>query len=262
MAFLPMCFTPACSRPASFTRTAGARALAACLLAAALAGCTVVSGLPQAPAEPAPGSGQVAPEEPYRIQVGDVLDVKLVQVTDLSEEVTVRPDGHISTAIVDDQQAYGMTVPELAAALRKAYGSVLRDPKLTVVVKSFSPVRIYVGGEVAQPGEFITIPPNLTLSQAVARAGGVKLSGSDDIIILRRGPNNTPQVFATRYRDVRRGADPTADVRLANFDVVYVPRSGIAQSYLYFNQYLQQFIPVSWGFSYVLNSSTTTPVTR
>ncbi len=46
------------------------------------------------------------------------------------------------------------------------------------------------------------------------------------------------------------GQDPAADVRLAPFDVVYVPKTGIGQIYIWFNQHVQQFVPVSWGFSY------------
>ena len=49
-----------------------------------------------------------------------------------------------------------------------------------MVVRSFAPTRIYVGGEVNNPGEFITVGPTLTLSQAIARAGGLKLSSDDE----------------------------------------------------------------------------------
>jgi polysaccharide export outer membrane protein len=46
---------------------------------------------------------------------------------------------------------------------------------------------------------------------------------------------------------------PEADARLAQYDVVYVPRTGIYEAFTYFNQFVQQFAPVSWGFSYNLN---------
>ena len=48
------------------------------------------------------------------------------------------------------------------------------------------------------------------------------------------------------------GKDAASDVRLAPYDVVYVPRSGIAEVYRFVNQYLLQFVPVTWGFSYTL----------
>jgi polysaccharide export outer membrane protein len=224
---------------------------------AGLSACSPVPDLPPAPATPAPGTGYVSNLEPYRVQVGDVLAVRLMLNPELNEEVTVRPDGRISTTVARDELAYGRTIPELAAALTHDYSTDLRNPRLTVVVKSFAPTRIYVGGEVALPGEFITVGPTLTLSQAIARAGGLKIATSDEnkVFIIRRGPNDVPQFFSVRFQDLMWGKNPTADVRLAPFDVVYVPRSGIAEVYKFVDQYLLQFVPVSWGFSYVVGGT-------
>ena len=133
-----------------------------------------VPTLPPAPPQPAPDTGPVSALPPYRLQVGDVLGVRLMLNPELNEEVTVRPDGHISTTVAKDEPASGRTVPEVTADLTRDYSTELRNPRLTVLVKSFAPTRTYVGGEVTNPGEFITVGPNLTLSQAIARAGGLK----------------------------------------------------------------------------------------
>ena len=226
--------------------------------AAVLAACTSTSNMPPAPPIPEPTAGYVSSLPEYRIQVGDVLDVRLMLNPELNEEVAVRPDGHISTTVIPDEVAYGRSVPELTAALRQDYSKDLRNPRISVIVKSFAPTRIYVGGEVNNPGEFINVGPTLTLSQAIARAGGHKVRGdSQSIFIIRRGPNDMPQFFATRYDSVIHGKDPLADVRLAPYDVVYVPKTGIAEVFDFFNQYLQQFVPVSWGFSYLVNPGST-----
>ncbi len=223
---------------------------------AALAACTSTSDMPLAPPVPDPNAGYVTSLPPYRVQVGDILDVRLMLNPELNEEVAVRPDGHISTTVVPDELAYGRTIPELTAALRNDYSRDLRNPRITVEVKSFAPTRIYVGGEVNNPGEFINVGPTLTLSQAIARAGGHKLSAdTHDVFIIRRGPNDVPEFLATRYSAVIHGDDPTADVRLAPYDVVYVPKTGVAEVYKFFNQYVQQFVPVSWGFSYLVNNN-------
>lgn len=233
------------------------RARADLLLAGllALCGCAqTVSGLPPAPRVPAPQAGVAAHIPPYRLQVGDVLGVRLLLNPELNEEVTVRPDGRISTVLAEGVRAYGRTPEELAAVLRRDYAKELRAPRLSVEVRSFAPNRIYVAGEVNTPGEFITVGPNLSVLQALARAGGVKLSADPDrIFLVRRGPGDVAQVFAVSYRRAITGADPGADVRLAPFDVVYVPRSGVYEFYTHFNQYLQQFVPVSWGFSYLVS---------
>jgi polysaccharide export outer membrane protein len=233
----------------------------ACALAGVSA-CSPVPQLPPAPPTPPPNVGQVDNLAPYHIQVGDVLGVRLMLNPELNEEVTVRPDGHISTTVVKDELAYGRTVPQLTSALVHDYSADLRNPRLTVVVRSFAPTRNYVAGEVVNPGEFITVGPDLTLSQAIARAGGLKEMTGDEhnVFIIRRGPNDVPEFLSVRYNSLMWAKDPTADVRLAPYDVVFVPRSGIAEVYRFFNQYLFQFVPVSWGFSYLVNPGSTTSV--
>ena len=222
-----------------------------------LPACSRVPELPPAPARPAEDTGQVSQLPPYKIQVGDILDLRLMLNPELNEEITVRPDGHISTTVVHDELAYGRTVPELTTALLTDYGHELRKPRLSVELKSFAPTRIYVGGEVNNPGEFITVGPTLTLAQAIARAGGLKLMLGDEnkVFIIRRGPNDVPQFLSARLQDVMWGKDPASDIRLAPYDVVYVPLSGVAEVYRFLQQYLLSFVPVSWGFSYVVNNN-------
>ena len=92
------------------------------------------------------------------------------------------------------------------------------------------------------PGEQITDGPPSTLSQAIARAGGTKLSSDDaHVFIIRRTAGDHAVILATRYQDLQHGQDPSADIRLAPYDVVYVPKSGIAEVYKWYNQYIQQF---------------------
>jgi polysaccharide biosynthesis/export protein len=232
------------------------------VVAAAIPACSPVPSLPPAPPVPPPDVGNLSDLTPYRIQVGDILDVKFILDPELNEEVTVRPDGHISTAVVHDAVAYGRTVPELIGDLTKDYGRELKNPRLSVVVKAFAPTKFYVGGEVNNPGEFVNVGPNLTLSQAVARAGGLKTMSGDEhkIFIIRRGPGNVPQFFSVRYQDLMWGKNAASDVQLAPYDVVYVPRAGVAEVYKFVDQYLLQFVPVSWGFSYVTGGASTNVV--
>ncbi len=191
---------------------------------------------------------------PYLVQVGDVLGVRLYTAPELDEDVTVRPDGRLSTTLAQSVPAAGRAPDEIAADLRGVYAGELKDPQLTVEVKTASPARIYVAGDVVSPGEFTTQGATLTLLQAVARAGGLRTTGDQNhVFIVRHEAGNRPLVLAADYRAAMTGIDPAADVALAPFDVVYVPRSGIAQIYVWFNQHFQQFVPVNWGFSYNLN---------
>ena len=223
----------------------------------AVSACSTVNTSNMPPAPPIPAVQTVAMNNvlpPYFIQVGDVLEIRLLLNPELNEEVVVRPDGHISTTVVPDEVAAGRTVPDLTAALRRDYSHDLRNPRISVVVKSFAPTRIYVGGEVNNPGEFIDVGPDLTLAQAIARAGGLKEFSSDQtkVFVIRRGPGDVPQFLSVRYQDIMYGGNPAADVRLAPYDLVYVPRNGAEDVYRFFYSYFLRFVPVSWGFSYVL----------
>ena len=216
--------------------------LVACLAAACSAG-------PASSPPPAP----LAPHEaaPYRVQVGDQLAIRLFLTPELNEDVMVRPDGRFTTQLVEAVPAAGRTPEEIAATLREAYGNELRDPRMTVEVKTYAPIRVYVAGEVISPGEITSGGPPPTLLQAVARAGGARLSGdTTHVLIVRRGDGNRPTVFSTRYADALSGRDPAADVALQPYDVVIVPKTGVAEVYAWVNQHIQQFVPVSWGFSY------------
>jgi polysaccharide export outer membrane protein len=220
----------------------------------ALAACSPVPTLPPAPTEPEAQTFNATSLPAYHIQVGDVLEVRLMLNPELNEEVTVRPDGHVSTTVVPDAVAYGSTPAQLAGVLRTGYSHDLQNPRVSVIVKSFAPTRVYVAGEVVTPGEFITVGPTLTLSQALARAGGTKLSSDDtSVFIIRRGAGDKPQFLSTSWKALRQGRNADADVRLAPYDVVYVPKLGIAEVYQFYNQYIGQFANPSVGFSYLLN---------
>ena len=222
----------------------------------ALAGCGTVdvSRMAQAPAVPV--TTIVVPDTPYRVRPGDVLSIRLPLSPELDEEVTVRPDGGISATLAPELHAAGHTIPELEAVLDQAYKRQLVEPQIAVVVKSSAPIRVFVAGAVGTPGEIKTDQNTLTLTEAIASAGGVKLAADERrVFILRHDGSGSAHFLATRYKDVIDGADPAADVELASGDVVMVPRSSIAMGYSYWNQYIQQFVPVSWGFSYVLQQA-------
>ncbi len=212
-----------------------------------LCGCAPATPLPAAP------RAQAQPAV-YRVQVGDVLGVRLYLAPELDEDVTVRPDGRITTTLAQSVQAAGRTPDEIATDLHALYAKELKNPDLTVGVKTPSPSRVFVTGEVIYPGEMDTPGAPLTLLQAVAKAGGLRPTGDQShVFILRHGAGDKAIVLATNYEGAAAGHDPGADVTLAPFDVVYVPKRGVSRVYVWFNQHFQQFVPVNWGFSYNVN---------
>lgn len=192
----------------------------------------------------------------YRLQVGDVIDIKFRLNPELDETVTVLPDGTISTQVVESLNIYDLSLKEVNKKLRKEYEAELSNPHLKTIIRSFAPTRVYVSGEVVNAGEFIVVGPNLTLTQAIARAGGIKNSADPtNVIIIRRGAGEDPRVFKANYDAATQGADPTKDTRLAAYDVVFVPKSGAALAYKNYEQYFKQFVDpsISAATTYTLN---------
>ena len=212
-----------------------------------VAGCQPLPDVPPStPPSPVPPPLATA----YQLQPGDQFEVRFFFNPELNESVTIQPDGRYSVLLAQDAPGAGRTLAEIRSFLNERYKKELKDPRITVTLKSTVPTRIYVGGEVTSPGEYASIGPPLTLVQAIARAGGMKNSANpDQIILLRRGPNGTPQLYNISYNDATTGANPTADIPLQPYDSLFVPRTPIANTYLAFQQYFQQFVPVSFGYS-------------
>ena len=87
------------------------------------------------------------------------------------------------------------------------------------------------------------------------RAGGLKSGDKDRVYVIRRGPDDVPQFFSARLKDVMRAHDPAADVEVAPYDVVYVPHNGIGEVHRYPERVLVQLVPVIWGFSYNVSTA-------
>ena len=196
-------------------------------------------------------------EKEYRIQVGDQLDIKLFYNPELNELVIVRPDGRISLQLVGEILVLDMTAAELAKLITERYGSELRRPEATVIVRSFNAQKVYVDGEVNKPG-LLTLTGPLTLLQSISMAGGIKDSArTNELILIRRGADHRPMVTTLDMTKILDGTDMAQDILLAPYDIVYVPKSSITDVNVWVDQYVRKNIPVSTGFgiSWGLNQS-------
>jgi len=182
----------------------------------------------------------LAPE--YRISPGDRLNVKFFYNPDLSHEVLVRPDGRISLPLVHEVMAAGLTPTELTDELTSSYAKQIEQPEITVMVTAFGGQRMYVGGEVGAPGMREIVGPTTAL-QAIAASGGFRdTARKEEVVLIRRGPENKPFVIALNLSKVENGTDLTQDVYLAPYDIVLVPKSNIADVNLWTQQYLTNMV--------------------
>ncbi len=184
--------------------------------------------------------------DPYLLQVGDELAIKFYTNPELNEDVKIRPDGMISVQLIDDVQAAGLSPSQLDSALTMKYTGELADPQITVIVKKAAGHRIYVGGEVGKQG-VLPLVGGLTLYQAIQRAGGFeKTAHRKQVILIRRGPDGLPTGLAVDVRPIQRGEHPEVDLPLKPLDVVFVPRSKIANVNVFVQQYIRDALPVSY----------------
>ena len=217
-----------------------------------LAGCAPVVKNPAPMTHPEVQATLRSAEKEYSLQVGDQLDIKFYFNPELNEQVTIRPDGRISLQLVREITAAGLTPGELAELLTKKYASELKKPEITVIVRSFNSQKVYVDGEVAKPG-MVPLVGTLTLLQALSQAGGVKDSArTTEVIVIRRGADNQPLAIAVNLDKAIDGTDMSQDIILRPFDIVYVPKSPIANVNKWVDLYVRKNIPisVSTGFGY------------
>lgn len=221
--------------------------LSLCLMIAAC-GSTVKNIPPSNPAAPGVSSAAL-PGEEYRIQPGDLLDIKFFYSPELNEQIPVRPDGRISLQLAQEVLAGGRTPAELTAILKETYSRELKKPDVTVIVRSFGNQRVYVDGEVGKPG-LVPLTGPTTVLQAIAQSGGFVYTGNTaDVVVIRRGPEGQPLAMLVNLHKVQDGSDLAQDIYLRPFDIVYVPRSAIANANLWIEQYLNRMIP-RIGFTY------------
>ncbi len=193
-------------------------------------------------------------EPPYRFYPGDEIEIALPSAPELNKTVTVQPDGRISMPLIPAVMAADRTVAELQASLSDAYAAQLLRPYVDVTPKA-APLKVFVGGEVGNPGIYDMAGDGDAL-RAVIQAGDFKTSANrKQVIILRRGPDGRGMM---RTIDLAKGLkNPTADLApLRRFDIVYVPRSGVANAGLFIQQYFRDLSPIQFGFSYALGSQT------
>jgi protein involved in polysaccharide export with SLBB domain len=187
--------------------------------------------------QPLPPAALEAPAA-YTIQPGDRLDIKFFYNPELNEDVTVRPDGKISLQLIDEIQAADLQPMELDRRLTDLYSRELRKPVLTVIVRSFTRQRVYVGGEVSKPG-LIVLPAGMTTLQAIFQSGGFRETADPaETLVIRKGPGEKPIPLRIDLAAVMEAGSAGADLQLQPDDIVFVPKSAIANANKFIDQYI------------------------
>lgn len=187
----------------------------------------------------------------YRFFPGDEIEITVFSAPELTRTVTVAPDGRITLPLIGSVRAADLSPAELEQSLITAYAHQLRTPELSVTPKTFGSRQVFVGGEVTRPGIY-EMPASIDAFQAVALAGGFLPSARrGDVLVLSRASGQSIVSEVDLSTRALRNGFPDARP-LERYDVVFVPRSGIAQVNLFMQQYVRDALPVQFSLFYDL----------
>ncbi|HEY1072382.1 MAG TPA: polysaccharide biosynthesis/export family protein [Brevundimonas sp.] len=222
-------------------------------LAAGLAGCASsgaddarrVQGVPadQFPDVAFADWTDVEPE--YLLYPGDEIEVATPTASELTRQLKIGPDGRVSLPLLGHVMAADRTLAQLEADVSAGYATQLRRPEVEVTLRQAGPLKVWVDGEVRNPGVF-DMPGDIDAYQAIIMAGGALPSArTQQAALIRRGPGG---VRMMRVVDLRpRQAEVVA---LRRGDIIFVPRSTLGELAAFFTLF-RSALPI--GFSYALN---------
>jgi polysaccharide biosynthesis/export protein len=189
---------------------------------------------------PHPPAPRVSATNDYRYKIGpnDTLNVIVWRNPELSQSVPVRPDGRISTPLVEDLQAIGKDPVALARDIEKELSKFLRDPVVSVVVTSFAgPTgeQIRVIGEASKP-QVLPYRQSMTILDVMIAVGGLTDFADGNAATIIRAADGGKQ-YSVRLKDLIRRGDISANVDVRPGDILIIPQSWF---YLYAQQLLTE----------------------
>ena len=163
----------------------------------------------------------------YLIGPGDTVNIFVWGNQELSATVPVRPDGRITTPLVEDVQATGKTSTELAREMERHLSRYIKNPIVTVYVSGFFgryQEQIRVIGEATEP-KSMPYREGMTVLDAMIAVGGLTEFASGDNARLIRTIEGNQQQFRVRLDDLIKYGDISANARLAPGDVLIIPEA-------------------------------------
>jgi polysaccharide biosynthesis/export protein len=157
----------------------------------------------------------------YTLGVADVIRVNVWKSADLSQTVTVGPDGFVSLPLLGDVHAAGLTANQLAQDLSSRLGSYVVSAQVTVSVVDIRSRQVFVTGQVGKPGAYPLIAP-ITVLQLIAQAGGLNTFANRKGIFVLRGTKMDVQKLKFNYTSAIHG-DAKQNIDLQPGDTVIIP---------------------------------------
>lgn len=163
----------------------------------------------------------------YLIGPLDNLEIFVWRAPDLSTKITVRPDGRISTPLVNDMVAAGKTPSKLAADLEEALKEYVKTPQVTVIVSNFSSTfdqQVRVLGQAQKPTA-LPYQSGMTVLDVMVSVGGLTEFAAGNRATLIRGKGADKKSYRLKLDDLLRKGKIAANVPVLPGDVILIPES-------------------------------------
>jgi polysaccharide biosynthesis/export protein len=170
----------------------------------------------------------------YVIGPEDVLAIAVFDQADLNGKYAVELDGSFAFPLIGRVKAGGLTIKQFEHELKtRLADGFFKDPQIAVGIEQYRSRRVYVVGEVRNPGAY-TLTGDMTLIEALARAGSTTQHAHDEVLVVRGGEGtheaalpDAPGREATRINltDLQSGAANGLNVSLRDGDTIYVARA-------------------------------------
>ena len=163
----------------------------------------------------------------YRIGPGDSLQIFVWDHDDLSTTVQVRPDGMISTPLVEDLPAAGKTATELARDIETVLSEYVRSPVVTVIMQAFvgdAQQQVRVVGQAVQP-QAIQYREGMTVLDVMIQVGGLSEFAAGNSSKIVREVDGKPVQIRVRLEDLLNAGKIAENVRMLPGDVLVIPES-------------------------------------
>ena len=161
----------------------------------------------------------------YIVGAGDTLNIIVWRNPELSMSVPVRPDGKVSTPLVDELVAQGKTSVEIARAVEKALSQLVRDPVVTVIVSGFvGPYseQIRVVGQATRP-QALPYTKNMTVLDVMIAVGGLTDFADGNAASITRASEGDKR-YSVRLKDLVKQGDISANVQMKPGDILIIPQ--------------------------------------
>lgn len=194
-------------------------------LAQLIAACSSNSVLPTATLHPS-NTSDISSYK-YLIGAGDVLNIFVWRNPEVSGSFIVRPDGMITTSLVEDIKVTGKTPTELARSIEEILGTYLREPIVTVTVNNFvGPFseQIRVIGEAAQP-QAISYTQHMTLLDVMIQVGGLTEFADGNEAVLVRIENGQQKQYDILIDELIKEGEISANIDMLPGDIIIVPEA-------------------------------------